>query len=222
MSHREVPQVTAEIGDLRAAELAVLRDEHARRFLDKLVYTDMYASQITYLNVFTSVVIGMAAILGSIGDVASNPRDLAAGGVIGLLLAGVIMFYLLATLMDALFHLYANEHRLAALETEINARFGKKLLIWDSEVMPRLHPTNRLFLTKRLISPSYFLAFWSVLLALALGIALVALWELTVGRMTYAYGAFLGFGLLLVGHQWVTLHTAGGSFLKRATADTQD
>lgn len=209
----------ARFVDRQIAELAILSYEHSRRFKDKLVYTDMYASQITYLNVFATLVIGMAGLMASFGDLDSDATKF--GAVIGLILAAAVLFYLLSTLLDALYHLYANLHQMAYLETEINELFGKELLLWDSRVLPKLHPTDRLFVEKPLVSPSIFLAFWSVLLVLVLGIAMVSLWHLTVGRLTYVYGGLLGIGLGLVGHQWFNMHTAGSRFLRSVTSEVQ-
>ena len=120
-------------------EVNLLVEEYKLRSRERLDYEERYNSQTRYLGLVATFLIALGGILASFGKVNLASGTLRSGAAIGLTVAGLELLYLLATLVVALYMIYANEAEMVDLEARINEMAGAELLRWHrhlAEIQP--------------------------------------------------------------------------------------
>jgi hypothetical protein len=127
--------------DERKLEIDVLLKELDQRFSGLMFHTQRYHGHVEYIQLYVTVTLGLVALLSSnkiqgLADSAPALRSLRIGTGLLLFFAAIITFFLATTVLEAVFMIYLNRTRIAAVEKMINARTKQGLLVWELEITP--------------------------------------------------------------------------------------
>lgn len=182
---------------------------------------------VTTLATLVSVLIynvpqgGAVPLSKTISQIQSSMKDIF--GEFFLFAAAVLLFFLLAERMDLLCQMYMSCSRIAAVEQQINKLLQKKILLWESEIMPSwlffARPALSLQNNKGWVHPIYLLGVWFFVSAIATVTALCYLSYVLVPAGNFAPLFSLACVALLGYHlaQWILLHTVGVSRIRTMT-----
>jgi len=207
-----------EVSQQNKLEIDILKEQLSFRFQEMLFHSQRYHSQANYIYIYFSVIISLSAFF--LSDSAQIVlKNIDATEVkwlisISLIFISLILFYLIASLMDALYAIYINGVQMASLEKSINERVGGNFLKWESEIIP-LANSPQFWKYKRWIKPSYLVSTVVFLLCILLMAMLIFIWYSFVKVGVLIYAITLLIGTLFFAYQWLMLHIDGIEFLRK-------
>lgn len=204
----------------------ILLKEYDHRFQEILHHLERYDKQADYLNLFLTSIIGVGGLLFSDkmrGYLTSSstikPQWIYASFLV---FGGFLLFYLFSSIVNSLFMLYLNGGRIAAIEIEVNERFGECLLNWDSVAMPHFFRLKSV--GKGLwIRPTVLAGLWILLIFLLVCGILGFLCLEFAPELSLLYIPVITFLAVFHIHQWALLNSVGRSTItKFFTSKTEE
>lgn len=161
-------------------------------------YVQTYLSAISSLAIY--IYITQPQVFQKMQATQNNSLEV----TLALIFLTVFLFFLYSVMMDSLYMLVVNGCRIGAIENLINKRIGKKVLVWDSEIIP-FALSSKWLVVDGSLRPQPLVFLWTSLLYV-LSIIILCGFSFTYGKSYFAYffifACFFGFFQLW---QWVKL-----------------
>lgn len=196
-----------------------LTKEYQSRSVEIMFHSSRYHKQVNFIQLYLTVLGSFFAILFSkdwsiaLNSIQKIDITYVQTGLI--LTAYLISLYLFTNVMDSLFMIYGNAGRLAAIERNINLVVGREVLLWDSEIIPRLLNMDRPLIGVW-IRPNILLAAWSFLFFIGVSVALCWITYYVGNKVFYYFTPPAIFISCLLILNWVLLTTDGVIFIDAA------
>lgn len=201
----------------------VLIKEYQNRFSEVVFHSGRYHKQVNFIQLYLTVLGSFFAILFSkdwsvlLGALHNVNVLYVQSGLI--LAAYLISLYLFTNVMDSLYSIYMNGRRLSAIEQEVNKTLGRDVLVWDSEIVPRLYSTKKFFVGLW-IRPNMILGIWSFLFFIGVTIALCCIAFYIANDFFYYFAPPAIFVSCMLIFNWFLLHSEGLEFIDAAIRRT--
>ena len=193
----------------------LLRAEYEHRFTEIMFHSTRYHKQIDFVRLFATLLLGVGALLltnkASPALIHRSAAVLEVFYFLLLIMALILALYLFSTLMESLFMIYLNGSRIAAIEQQLNQLAGRRMVVWDSVIIPYFFSPSVLY-SKAWIKPHYLVGVWSFLLFGSILGILACFCSFIVPRaFPYYLVSVIVLGLFHV-QQWLALLTTGTRF----------
>lgn len=200
--------------------LDLLCKDHNNRFTEMRDHMSRYNNQVSVVYIYISIIAAFLTYLfskdsgGVFGAFSPESAKYACG--ILLIFVSTILYYLVASMMDALFMTYANGVRMACIERNINNIFGENIWVWDAKIINEIHGVDSWYY-KGWIKPNYVLAVWIALLIILATIVLIVVWQVFVESYTFVYAVIMLSVLAFHISQWYFLQTQAVAYLNKVS-----
>jgi len=193
-------------------EIDILFKEYDNRFTEIRSSALRYQKQADFLNLFLTSVLGIAALVfsdkakGALGIF--NERDIYVLYCGFFFFGPLFLFHLFASIMESLCAIRGNGERLAAIEKQINALAGKKLLIWEHQAVADFFDAKQMFV-QGWIKPHLLAGIWIFLIFILLCISFCILAFKFIPFVSYLYIPLVFSLMLFHIRQWILMVTVG-------------
>ncbi|WP_040433075.1 hypothetical protein, partial [Chlorobium ferrooxidans] len=200
--------------------LDLLCIDHDNRFNEMRDHMTRYNNQVGVVYIFISIISAVITYLFSESGgklfSAFLPINVKCAYAFLLIIISAILYYLIASMMDALFMIYANGVRMSQIERRINSIVGEDVWIWDTKIIKEVHGINSWYYDGW-VKTNYVLAIWIALIIISATAVLVLVWQVFVASYVFVYGGIML--VLLIFHilQWYFLQTKAVLYLDKVS-----
>lgn len=201
----------------------ILTKEYQNRFSEVVFHSGRYHKQVNFIQLYLTVLGSFFAILFSKDWSATlgaypniNILYVQSGLILG---AYLISLYLFTNVMDSLYAIYMNGRRLSSIEQQVNSTVGSSILVWDSEIIPRLYDQKKFFIGLW-ARPNMILGLWSFLFFIGVTAALCGIAYYIANGFFYYFAPPAIFVCCMLVINWFLLHSDGLTFIDAAVTRT--
>jgi len=192
--------------------------EYGNRFNEIMFHSARYHKQTDFIQVFITLGVLLSPLLFS-DKVAQfmnsqNWSEFTISGIYAtFLIVGILIEYsLFAVVLDALFSIYLNGVRAAAIEKKLNIQIKEDLLVWESKIIPQIF--GNLWIEKSWVRPNLLSGIWTLFLFILISIVFCVMCFLFLPNFFWIYAPIVVLLTFFNVYQWLLLHSLGIEYIK--------